>query len=64
MKKALILAAALSVTASVASAGGMAIVPDEGNVEVVEVQKSSSGAWVPLLLGVVIIAAVAGGNGS
>lgn len=59
MKKSLILAAALSVSASVAFAGGPVVVPDEGEPQVV-VGPSGSGKLLPLLLGIAVIAAVAG----
>ncbi len=64
MKKALSLAAILSLTASVAFAGGPVVVVDEGEPEVVTQNKSSSGMILPLLLGAAVIAAVAGGDGS
>ena len=64
MKNVLSLAAALSVTASVAFAGGPVVVADEPEVEVVQTTSSSKGALLPILLGVVVIAAVAGGDGS
>ncbi len=63
MKKALVLAAALTVTASVASAGGPVIIEGERPVEVVT-EKPRSGMFLPLLLGAVIIAAAASGSGS
>ncbi len=59
MKKALILATALSFSASVAFAGGPVVVPADGEPEVV-IGKSGSGKLLPLLLGVLVIAAVAG----
>lgn len=62
MKKALVLATVLSFSASVAFAGGPVVVADEGEpVAVVTENSSSSGAGIlPLLLGVLVIAAVAG----
>ncbi|MBK6465779.1 MAG: hypothetical protein IPL38_03370 [Rhodobacter sp.] len=63
MKKSLALAAALSLSASVAFAGGPIVIQDEGEPEVI-VQKPRSGAALPILLGVLVFAAVAGGNGT
>lgn len=63
MKKALVLAAALTVTASVASAGGPVIIEGEKPVQVVK-EKPRSGMLLPLVLGAVIIGAVASGSGS
>lgn len=63
MKKSLILAAALSVSASAAFAGGPVVIADEGEPEAMVVKKSGSGNLLPILLGVAVIAAVAG-NGS
>ncbi len=60
MKKALILATALSFSASVAFAGGPVVVPDEGQPDVISNGKPKSGALLPVLLGVLVIAAVAG----
>ena len=62
MKKALILAAALSTSASSAFAGGPVVIVDEGQPEVVTAGKTGSGMFLPLLLGVIIIGAVAGGG--
>jgi hypothetical protein len=59
MKKALILATALSLSASVAFAGGPVVVPDEGEPTVV-VNKPKSGILLPVVLGALVIAAVAG----
>jgi hypothetical protein len=60
MKKSLILAAALSMSASVAFAGGPVVVPDEGEPEVITQKKSGSGAILPIVLGIAVLAAVAG----
>lgn len=65
MKKVLSLAAALSVTASVAFAGGPVVTPVEPQPEVLPAAASSSGGGLlPILLGVAVIAAIAGGDGS
>lgn len=60
MKKSLILAAALTMSASVAFAGGPVVVVDEGEPEVVVEKKSGSGAALPIILGIAVLAAVAG----
>ena len=60
MKKALILAAAISFSSSVAFAGGPIVVPDEGEPEVIETKRSGSGMILPVILGIAVIAAVAG----
>lgn len=60
MKKAMILAAAMSFSSSVAFAGGPIVVPDEGEPVVIETKKSGSGMLLPLILGVAVLAAVAG----
>lgn len=59
MKKAIVLAAALTLSASVASAGGPIVIEDDAPV-VVTTTKPSSGTWLPLLAGLLIIGAVAG----
>jgi hypothetical protein len=61
MKKALVLAAILSVSASVASAGGPVVIAEDDTVVVTET-KPRSGAFLPLLLGAIIIGAVASGS--
>jgi hypothetical protein len=60
MKKALILATVLSFSASTAFAGGPVVVPDEGEPDVITTGKSGSGKLLPLILGIAVIAAVAG----
>ena len=59
MKKALVIAAALTLSASVASAGGPIVIEDDAPVEVTTVKRPTSGAWLPLLAGLVILGAVA-----
>ncbi|MEX0283359.1 MAG: hypothetical protein AB3N23_01990 [Paracoccaceae bacterium] len=61
MKK-LVLAAALSGAASTAFAGNLAEPIVEAPVIVEETTSSSSGIWVPLILLVLVAAAVAAGN--
>lgn len=61
MKKALVLALALSMTASVASAGGPVIIPDEKPLQV-QKEKPRSGAWLPLVGGLVILGVIASGS--
>ena len=51
MMKSVILAAALSMSASVAFAGGPVVIQEEGEPEVI-VTKPRSGALLPILLGV------------
>ncbi|MBP9183948.1 MAG: hypothetical protein KBF78_12505 [Fuscovulum sp.] len=63
MKKTLALAAALTLTASVAFAGGPVVIQDDPEVIVTQ-KKSGSGMLLPLILGVAVIAAVAGGDGT
>ena len=63
MKKALILAAALSFSASTAFAGGPVVVEDT-TVTVVPQEKSGSGAWLPLVIGLVVVGAALSGSGT
>ncbi|NGM46971.1 hypothetical protein G5B31_15645 [Rhodobacter sp. SGA-6-6] len=65
MKKALVLAVGLSLSASVVSAGGPIIIEDDAPVEVVTTEKPRSGALLPLIAGLVVLGALASsGNGS
>lgn len=66
MKKALVIAAALTLSASVASAGGPIVIEDDAPVEVTTVQPAGSATgWLPLVAGLVILGAVASsGSGS
>ena len=61
MKK-LVLAAALTGAASTAMAGNLAEPVVEAPVIVEETTSSSSGIWLPLILLVLVAAAVAGNN--
>lgn len=61
MKKSLILAAALSFSASTAFAGGPVVIEDT-TISVVPQEKSGSGAWLPLVIGVVVIGAALASN--
>ena len=63
MKKALILAAALSVSASTAFAGGPVVVEDVIITEVPQ-EKSGSGAWLPLVIGLVVVGGALAGSGT
>jgi len=63
MKKALILAAALSFSASTAFAGGPVIIEDV-IIDDVPAEKSVIGAWLPLVVGLVVVGAALAGSGS
>ncbi|MEZ5799113.1 MAG: hypothetical protein R3D63_17550 [Paracoccaceae bacterium] len=66
MKKAFVVAAALTLSGSVAFAGGPVVIQDEGEPVAIVTQDSSSsgGAMLPLILGVLVVGAVAGGSGT
>lgn len=61
MKKLLTAAATISMVSTASFAGGPVVIADEGEPAVVT--KPSSGGWLPLLAGVVIICALACGGG-
>ncbi|MCB6178038.1 hypothetical protein LHP98_07835 [Rhodobacter sp. Har01] len=62
MKKVLSAVAILALTGSAALAGGPVVVVEEGQPEVVQEKSSSSVGLLPILLGVVIICAIACGD--
>ena len=64
MKKLVASVAALSLSASVAFAGGPVVVVEEGQPEVVQQQSSSSVGALPILIGLVLLCDVACGGGS
>lgn len=63
MKKVVLLATALSFSASVASAGGPVIIEDDAPVAVIQ-EQPRSGAWLPLLIGALVIGAAVAGSDS
>lgn len=65
MKKLMTAALVLSLAGSAAFAGGLDVVVEEGQPTVVTERPSSSAAAIPLILGAVVLCAVAcGGDGT